>query len=450
MTPNLPKDNLAPPNALPWPSAGKAWYAIFVLTVVYILAFIDRGILSLLVAPIRADLGLSDTQISLLHGFAFAIFYTTLGIPIALLSDRLNRRNIIVIGIAVWSAATALCGLARSFGQLFLARVTVGVGEAALSPSAYSMIADFFPPHRLSRAIAVYTIGAFAGSGLAFLIGGAIVGSVATAESVTLPLFGELKPWQFVFVMVGLPGIPMALWLLTVIEPARRRPVATGSLIAALRTNFAFMRVHWQVYTAHYVGFSLIAVIFNAAAAWLPAYLMRLHGVTPAGAGFWFGSIVLVAGVAGVLSGGWLADRMSAAGRADATMRIGVYAAIAAIPFAITATLVPSLTWSLVLIGGLMFTTTLPYGAAAAALQIVTPSHMRATATAVYLCIVNLAGLGCGPTLVALATDQIFESDLAVGKSLALVSGIVAPLAAIIIAWGLPHFRRMVEAARAG
>lgn len=437
------------PNALPWPSAGKAWYAIFVLTVVYILAFIDRGILSLLVGPIRADLGLSDTQISLLHGFAFALFYTTFGVPIALLSDRLNRRNIIAIGIAVWSAATAVCGLARSFAQLFLARVGVGVGEAALSPSAYSMIADLFPPHRLGRAVAVYTIGAFAGSGLAFIIGGAIVGSVATADSVTLPLFGELKPWQFVFIVVGLPGIPMALWLLSIIEPARRRPVATGKLSAALRENMGYMRVHWQVYVSHFIGFSLIALVFNAAVAWLPAYLMRIHGLAASGAGFWFGSILLVAGVAGVLFGGWWADRMSATGRPDGTMRVGMYAAIATIPFALTATIVPSLTLSLVLIAGLMFVTTLPYGAAAAALQIVTPGNMRATASALYLCILNIFGIGCGPTIVALATDRIFENDLAVGKSLALVGVVIAPLAAIVIAWGLPHFRRLVEASRA-
>lgn len=434
--------------AAPWPDRGTAWYAVFVLTVVYVLAFIDRTILSLLVAPIRADLGLSDTEISLLHGFAFAIFYTTLGVPIALLADRMNRRNIIAIGLAFWSLATAACGLARSFGQLFLARVGVGVGEAALSPSAYSMIADYFPPDRLSRAVAIYTVGAFAGSGLAFLIGGAVVGSVTTAGSTTLPLVGEVAAWQLVFFIVGLPGLPLALWMLTVREPLRRRAPDTGTLRAALATSLRYMRANWQVYGSHFLGFSLLGLMFNAATTWLPAYLMRVHGLTPADSGLWLGSILLVAGVAGVLGGGWLGDRLVAAGRSDGTMRVGIYAALGALPFAASATLAPSLPLALALTAGLLFTTTLPYGAAAAALQIVTPGRMRATASAIYLCILNLAGIGLGPVLVALATDRLFGDDLAVGKSLALVGACCAPLAALVIAWGLPHFRRTVDAQR--
>jgi MFS family permease len=435
-------------TAAPWPSPAAGWYAVFVLTVVYVLSFIDRTILSLLVGPIRADLGLSDTQISLLHGFAFAIFYTTLGIPIALLADRLNRRNIVALGCAFWSLATAACGLARDFWTLFLARVGVGVGEAALSPAAYSMIADSFPPNRLGRAVAVYTVGAFAGAGLAFLIGGAVVGTVTSAAAYDVPLLGEMKPWQIVFLIVGLPGLPMALWMLTVREPPRRKPPATGTLRAALRENLHYMREHWQVYASHFAGFSLIGMVFNSAGAWLPAYLMRVHGLTPGRAGFWLGSILLVVGVAGVLVGGWLADRMSASGRADATMRVGLYAALAALPFAATATLAGTLPLTLVLIAGLLFTTTMPYGAAAAALQIVTPGRMRATATAIYLCILNLAGIGLGSALVALCTDYVFGDDLAVGKSLALVGAVCAPLAALVIAWGLPHFRRTVESVR--
>ena len=250
------------------------------------------------------------------------------------------------------------------------------------------------------------------------------------------------------FLIVGLPGLPMALWMLTVREPPRRKPPATGTLRAALRENLGYMRVHWQVYASHFAGFSLIGMVFNSAGAWLPAYLMRLHGLTPSEAGFWLGSILLVAGVSGVLIGGWLADRMAIAGRTDATMRVGLYAALGALPFAATATLVPTLPLTLVLIGGLLFTTTLPYGAAAAALQIVTPGRMRATATAIYLCILNLAGIGFGSALVAVATDYLFGNDLAVGKSLALVGTVCAPLAALVIAWGLPHFRHTVEALR--
>ncbi len=437
-------------TALPWPRPVVGWYAVSVLTVAYVLAFVDRTILSLMVGPIRADLGLSDTQISLLHGFAFALFFTLIGIPISLLADRLSRRNITALGTATWGGATVLCGFATSFWGLFGARVLVGVGEAALTPSAYSMLADLFPPGRLARALAVFTVGLFAGVGFAYMIGGAVVGSVSGVENVTLPLIGEVRAWQFAFIVVGLPGFPIALWLLTLREPARRRPPARGTLLAAFEDCLRHMGRHWQVYVAHALGFSLLALMFNAAAAWLPAYLMRVHALDPATTGFWLGVIMLVAGVGGVLAGGWLGDRLTARGQTDGNMRVGIVAAVGAFPLAATATLVEPLPLSLVLLAAYMFFVSLPYGAAAAALQIVTPGRMRATASAIYLCLVNLIGLGIGPTLVALATDRLFDDDLAVGKSLALVSTLCAPLALVVLAWSLPHFRRMADGMRTG
>lgn len=443
----------AAPQAADWPRPAIGWYAVFVLTVAYILSFIDRSILTLLVGPIRADLGISDTQLSLLHGFAFAIFYTTLGIPVALLADRLNRRNIIAIGIAVWSVATALCGLARSFWQLFAARVGVGVGEAALSPAAYSMIADLFPPERLGRALAVYTLGAFAGAGLAYLIGGVVVGAVAGAPSVVLPLFGEVRAWQVVFFIVGWPGVLVALWMLTVREPLRRQPAPLGghgSIRAALRDCFGHMRRHWQTYASHLAGFALVGLVFNATIAWMPSYLIRVFGQAPAQAGFAVGAALLVFGTVGVLAGGWLTDRLGARGHLDAAMRVGLLSAVCTLPFAATATVVPSLALGLALFCGLVFFTSMPFGAAAAAIQFVTPARMRATASSLYLCVLNLVGLGAGPTLVALFTDFVFESDAAVGRSLAITSAIATLPAIALFWWGLPHFRRAAAAARAG
>jgi MFS family permease len=443
----------APAAAADWPRPAIGWYAVGVLTVAYVLSFIDRSILTLLVGPIRADLGISDTQLSLLHGFAFAIFYTTLGIPVALLADRLNRRNIVAVGIAVWSVATALCGLARSFWQLFAARVGVGVGEAALSPAAYSMIADLFPPQRLGRALAVYTLGAFAGAGLAYLIGGAVVGAVAGAPSVTVPLFGEVRAWQLVFFIVGWPGVLVALWMLTVPEPARRHPAPLGAgatLRGALRDCAAHMRRHWQTYTSHLVGFALVGLVFNAAIAWMPSYLIRVFGQTPAQAGFAVGMALLVFGTLGVLAGGWLTDRLGARGHLDAAMRVGLLSAVCTVPFAVSATLVPVLSLGLALFCGLVFFTSMPFGAAAAAIQLVTPARMRATASSLYLCVLNLVGLGLGPTLVALFTDFLFADDAAVGRSLALASAIASLPAIAVFWWGLPHFRRAAAAARGG
>lgn len=433
-----------------WPRPAIGWYAVGVLTVAYILSFIDRSIIALLVGPIRADLGVSDTQLSLLQGFAFAIFFTTLGIPMALLADRLNRRNIIAAGIVFWSAATMLCGVAKSYGQLFAARVGVGVGESVLSPSVYSMISDLFPPQRLGRALAVYTVGAFAGAGLAFLIGGAVIGTVSSGASVTLPLIGELRPWQIVFLIVGLPGLPIALWVMTLREPMRRGAKTASEPSPRLRTALAallsHMRGNRQTYTAHLLGFSLLGVVFNGTMAWFPAYLTRVFEVPPARSGFWIGSLLLVFGTLGVLVGGWLTDRGRQNGQLDSSMRVGLWSALCALPFCVGTTLTSSFTLCLIGFAGLMFFTSMPYGAAATAIQLVTPARMRATASSLYLCCLNLIGLGGGSTLVALFTDFLFRSDLAVGKSLALANGIVAPLAALVLWWGLPHFRRSAAA----
>ena len=440
-------------GAEPWPRPAIGWYAVGVLTIAYVLSFIDRSIIALLVGPIRADLGVSDTQLSLLQGFAFAIFFTTLGIPMALLADRLNRRNIIAAGIVFWSAATMLCGLAKSYGQLFLARVGVGVGESVLSPSVYSMISDLFPPQRLGRALAVYTVGAFAGAGLAFLIGGAVIGTVSSGASYSLPLIGELRPWQLVFLIVGLPGLPIALWVMTLREPLRRGAsgsAAPPSLRAALAALLSHMRRNRQTYVAHLLGFSLLGVVFNGTMAWFPAYLTRVFEVPPARSGFWIGSLLLVFGTLGVLVGGWLTDRGRQNGQLDSSMRVGLWSALCALPFCVGTTLTSSFTLCLIGFAGLMFFTSMPYGAAATAIQLVTPARMRATASSLYLCCLNLIGLGGGSTLVALFTDFLFRSDLAVGKSLALANGIVAPLAALVLWWGLPHFRRSAAALAQG
>ena len=205
------------------------WYVVIVLTFAFTVAFIDRQILSLLVQPIRRDLGISDTQISLLAGFAFAVFYSILGVPIARLADRRSRRAIISVGVFLWSLMTAACGLAKSFAGLFVARVGVGVGEATLSPAAYSMIADYFPPQKLARAIAVYAMGLYLGAGLAMIAGSAVVRLVADAGPVTLPLLGTLFPWQLTFFAVALPGILVLAGMATVREPQRRDHLAEPS-----------------------------------------------------------------------------------------------------------------------------------------------------------------------------------------------------------------------------
>ena len=411
-----------------------------VLTIAYVFSFIDRSILTLLVGPIRADLGISDTQISLLHGLAFAIFYTLLGIPIASLADRRNRRNLIAAGVAFWSLATAACGLTRNFWQLFLARVGVGVGEAALSPAAYSMIADSFPPEKLGRALSVYTLGAIAGMGFALIIGGAVIGGVQTAADVMLPVVGSLRPWQLVFFIVGLPGLLIALWILTLKEPARRQqsPPAAKTGLAPL---LPWMRGHWQAYAAHFAGFALLSIVLNSLMAWTQSHFMRNFALAPGEAGFWLGTLVAVFGTSGIIAGGWWSDRAQRLGRADAPVRAGVVSAAGSVAFGIIAPLAGSLELALALYAPSLFFSTFAYGTAPAAVQLMTPPAMRAVASAIYLFFLNFVGMGLGPLLTAAVTDFLFGNDRAVGQSMAVVVGVAGTLSALILAWGCAHFR---------
>jgi len=429
-------------EAAPTAAPAAGWYTVGVLTVAYVFSFVDRSILALLVGPIRADLGISDTQISLLHGLAFAIFYTLLGIPIASLADRRNRRNIIAVGVAFWSLATAACGLTRNFWQLFLARVGVGVGEAALSPAAYSMIADSFPPEKLGRALSVYTLGAIAGIGIALIIGGAVIGTVTTASDMTLPLVGTLRPWQLVFFIVGLPGLLVSLWILTLREPARRLPPTRDG--AGLRPLLRYMGPHWRAYTAHLAGFALLGIVLNSLTAWTPSHFIRSFGQTPGQAGFWLGTLIAIFGTSGIVAGGWWSDRAQRLGRPDGPMRAGVVSAAGSLLFGVAAPLAGSLELTLVLYAPLLFFSTFAYGAAPAAVQMMTPAPMRAVASAIYLFFLNLVGMGLGPLVTAAVTDYVFRSDLAVGRSLALVIGVSAGLSALLLAWGCRHFRATV------
>ncbi len=429
-----------------WPSPAVAWYAVTVLLIAYAVSIADRFVLSLLIQPIKADLGLSDTKVSLLHGLAFVIFFSIMGLPIARLADRYSRRIIISSGIAVWSLMTAACGVATGYWQLFSARVGVGVGEAALSPPGYSMIADLFPAHKLSRALSVYTAGAYVGAGLAFIVGGPVIQSVINSPEITLPIIGTIRSWQAAFFVVGLPGVFVAALMFTVKEPVRhfKTNVAfSGDAREAvpIREVFAYLWSRRRVYGAHFLGYSFLAVVFNSTVAWTPAFLNRSFGLTVGQSGPAIGAIILVFGSSGLIVGGWLADRLVVKGYSDGAMRAGVVAGLGCIPFAILLPLMSSVTWVLVLYCPLLFFSSFGFGAAAAALQQITPNRLRAVVSALYLFILSLIAVGLGPTLTALITDFVFGYDEAVGISIAIVAVISGLLSALILWRGLKPFR---------
>ena len=258
-----------------------AWYALGLLVLAFTFSFIDRQILSLLVGPMKRDLDISDTEISLLQGLAFAIFYTLMGLPIGRLVDSKRRVTIISLGVFFWSLMTALCGVAKSYTQLFIFRMGVGVGEAALSPAAFSILSDYFKPERLGLAIGIYSIGIYIGAGLALIIGGIVVEMTATMAAPVLPYFGEIYNWQLVFLIVGLPGIPLALWVATLREPKRqgvsdeemKKAVPWSELISYLRSNR-------KTLICHHLSYALVATMAYGVAAWIPEFYIRTYGWT--------------------------------------------------------------------------------------------------------------------------------------------------------------------------
>ena len=436
----------------PYPPQGYAWYVVGVLTFVYIFSFIDRQILTLLVGPIRRDLGITDFQMSLLMGFSFALFYTFFGLPLGRLADSRSRRTIIAIGFAVWSLMTAGCGLARNFVQMLLLRMGVGVGEAALSPAAYSIITDSFPPKRRATAISVYSMGIYIGSGAALIVGGLVSGVAAAQETWDLPIVGATRPWQVVFFIVGLPGVLLATLMYTVREPVRRgiktKTGADGKTRVAqvpMREFVAYLKQNWRTFVCHNVGFALLSFSSYGSNAWIPTFFIRTHGWSGAQVGQVYGWIVAIASTGGIVVGGRLADWMVERGYKDATMRVGAIVAIAWLPFGLLYPLVPDPYWAAALLVPSAFLAAAPFGVSAAAIQQMMPNSMRGQASAIYLFVINLIGLGIGPSAVAAATDFVFEDDQSVRYSLVSVASFAHVGAAALLWAGLKPFLASLE-----
>lgn len=362
------------------------------LVIVYAFNFIDRQIVGILAVPIKADLGLTDTQLGLMGGLAFALFYTLLGIPVAMLADRANRTTIMTVALVVWSAMTACCGYAQNFVQLFLARLGVGVGEAGGVAPAYSLVADYFPSSQRARALAVYSFGIPIGSALGIFFGG---------------LIATLVDWRMAFVVVGIAGLVLApVFKLVVREPPRgrydapgaSRAVGFGEVVRALATRPSFWGLSFGASASSMMGYGLFF--------WLPSFFVRSHGLTLLDASLYYAAILLAGGVAGIWLGGWMADRYGA-GRRRAYALIPAVAFLCTVPFYVAAVTTSSLMLSFALF---LVPTALGLvwlGPVLSAIQHVVPAGMRATASAVFLFVNNLIGIGLGSVALGALSDAL-------------------------------------------
>ena len=426
----------------------QANFALAVFLAAYILSFVDRQILGLMVDPIRRDLGLSDLQIGLLQGVAFALLYATLGVPFGMSVDRWSRRNLIIGGVITWSIATALCGLAGSFATLFAARVLVGVGEATLSPAVHSYLSDAYPPHRLARAMAIYTLGITIGGGMALLIGGSVVGMIEAGGDTVLPLLGTLRPWQTTFLAVAAPGVVIAALVAYIREPARTYKRANAGEVPGIGAVLANFSANRRAFLAIHLSSAAFGIYGNGITGWYPTLLIRSHDFTAGEAGLWLGLVYLVCGSLGSIAGGRLSERLALAGRTDANLRVVMIAAAAVVVPATLAPLMPSAALVLLVFAPACFLYYTYFACATAAIQLASPPAMRGTNSALFLLTNALVGLSVGMLAVPMADRFVFGGTGQLAYPLALIAAVGCGAAFLLSRWGLEAYGRL--AAQAG
>jgi len=277
--------------------------------------------------PIKTDLGLSDTEYSLLAGLAFALFFTFMGLPFGRLADRSARHVIVALGTLAGGLAALRAGHAHGFAQLFGARIFAGVADAALSPAARSMLSDLFLPVKRARAFPVYSLGIYIGAGIAFGAGGVVVGMVAANPTIILPMVGEIRSWQSVFFVIAIPAILLAPILLLVREPARRG-VAAASTSLSVRATAGYVWERRKLFLPFFFGFGIVILAGFAMLSWAPEFFIRTYGMSPRDAGVSISMTMVFAGSVGVLSGGWFGDWLLARGRKDAVLLSEIVAAV--------------------------------------------------------------------------------------------------------------------------
>lgn len=416
---------------------------VFVLALVTLTSMLDRQLPTLLVGPIKQSLAISDTQFGLLQGLAFALFYSALGVPFGRLVDHTNRRNLILGALLLWSSMCLLAGFAATYWQLFVTRLGVGVGEAALAPAAYSMIADCFATRERGRAIGGYYLSLALGAGISILVGGVVL-PLLPADGLDVPPFGRLPPWRLMFVLAGLPGLLIAPMLLTIKEPVRRE--ADGARLAdqvgSLGDFPRYLRQHAATSVCTVMLLAMVSLVGYSNLAWAPAFFERSFKIAVSHSGPVLGLILCSGGVAGALTSGILSDRWVQVGIKAARFKVVLWASVLMFPAAMAWALVPWPLLSYLLLAVAVVGASLAQAAGPTIIQEIVPNRMRGQAVASYLLIAGITGLGLGPAVPGLLTDHLFHNPQALGPALAVVAFAGALVAMVAAALGIKPYAR--------
>ncbi|MDB5718892.1 MAG: hypothetical protein JWM38_2319 [Sphingomonas bacterium] len=442
----LPGDGAAPPAAPPldYPRARTAWFGLTMIGLVTVFGQLDRAIFYLLVSPIKRDLALSDTQMSILMGAAYSVAYFLVGLPMARLTDVGTRKFILPGALALWSFGTACCALAGNFVQFFIARALVGGGESVKGPCAVSMISDLFPKNKLPTAFAAYNFSIRGGEALALIIGGLLIGYFASIEPVTLPFFGEFRGWHIIFMIFGTPGIVLAvIFLLTVPEPKRQGRSRKGSVPLRELAHFLFKSPARRVLIPILLAAALHNIEMVGIGSWRPTFYERTYGVGPAEFGPIMGTAALIITPFGLFLGAFLAEHLAKKGYDDAFMRVVIWANLLGVPLGIVSPLMPTFELALVCSLGAALLVSMSAPSQLAAMQVVTPNELRGQINAIYMFTLSVIGLGLGPTVIALMTDYLFQSEADLRYAMVTAAAVAGPISLALLWMSLKPYGRL-------
>jgi MFS family permease len=421
-----------------YPNRSYAWTVVAILIATAVLSYTDRQVLSLLVDPIRGDMGISDTQISLLLGTAFAVIYGVAGIPLGYLADRISRRNLIFAGVSVWSLGTIACGFSHNFGEIFASRIVVGLGEAALSPAAISLISDYFPPSRRGVAVGFFLSGIAMGSGVAILIGGGVLHAIELGALAATPL-AVLAPWRMVLLVIGGPGLLWAVAILLIREPPRHSAEGDSAGGAAVDGG-TWRATPWARVVPIYIILAAASFVDNAVGAWAPTLFIRDFGRNPAQIGVELGLLLTVGFGGGVLIGGALADRAGARGGWPRKLRVCLYSGLLILPVSL---LMNSPAFGFALAGVPLYfaLSGIVTAVGFSAILDVVPNRSRGLAMSMSFFLNVALGAGLGPTAVAMAGSHVFGPKSGLGPPIVLTVAVGYLVALAAVGAALTRFR---------